>query len=330
MLPGIDVVRTPSFKYIGDDKWHLQKITAELASHVANTQFEVVVTLKDIRSVPIEIVPDQKIKGAKLVDDEKMEEMLLSFPVTDEQASSILEIAGQKFKFRIQDEDDGAVATVASVQDNICQVVLIEPDSEPKVWTNTKAAFTPGNAGPVVDETYIFEITVGVHDDKTDQADIYHTLRAQGIAGAEYFTVQPDKTIRLFRGDRILTNNFQCDALAEHSQISIVSGNLLATEVITQGFRQSVLHSFPLSHDFSIGADKNFGISGCGTTPPGQLTWRSRMQELIPHKLTMSGAPLRSFTIKAALMKKEGGSEIMQLPPSGSFSVSLIFVKMAN
>ena len=159
------------------------------------------------------------------------------------------------------------------------------------------------------------------------RTDVYALLRQQGIDEDTDFIVEAGKEIKLFAGDYISASQFQCDDLMYYSSIAITSNDLLVRGVYTSDFHEILLHKFPLGHTFGFSANNHYEITGCNGNPPGVISWRSRMTEIVPHEITMSGAPLRKFGVRAVLKKKAGGSELMYLGPGGEFQLSLLFVK---
>ena len=119
-------------------------------------------------------------------------------------------------------------------------------------------------------------------------------LRARGaLVGA----VAHGQEVSLYNGGGFTSKYALADTLQTFSSIGIVSRSLLVQPVISEGFREALLHQFPLPYSYGISFGKEFEVEGSSHSPPGTLTFRSRGSDLLPHKLQMGNSPLTRFSI---------------------------------
>ena len=191
--------------------------------------------------------------------------------------------------------------------------------NQPQINTNIQkeqqnfAAFQLGNFS---DDGLL---TIGADD------EFFYNLRDTGT-----FTnhIQHDGECHLYNGSFFESQFALADSLQTFSSIGIVSRDLLISPVISSGFRQALLHQFPLPYDFGLGFEKDFAVSGSSHTPPGRLAWRTR-GFLLPHKIQMGASPLNRFSVSAVLRPKNNEIPPVEivLPPHGEFTLQLLLFK---
>ena len=159
-----------------------------------------------------------------------------------------------------------------------------------------------------------------------DEDDFYGRLR--GRVDNYAFTAEHGKEIKLYNNHYFETRYGIADTLATFSSIAIVSSDLLINPVVSSGFKEAVLHQYPLPNSYSIGFDENWDPNGSSHTPPGTLSWRTRGY-LLPHKIVMGNASLQRFAISATLRHKNPalGSVKILLPPHGEFALAAMLFR---
>jgi len=159
-----------------------------------------------------------------------------------------------------------------------------------------------------------------------DNDDFYGRLRER--VGNYSFTVEHSKEIKLYSNHYIEKRYGIADTLATFSSIAIVSSDLLINPVISSGFKEAVLHQYPLPNSYGIGFDDDWSPNGSSHTPPGTLSWRTRGY-LLPHKIVMGNASLQRFSISATLRHKNPalGSVKILLPPHGEFALAAMLFR---
>jgi len=142
---------------------------------------------------------------------------------------------------------------------------------------------------------------------------------------------QVDQEIHLHNGSHIDSQYALPDSLQTFSSIGIVSRDLLVTPVISGGYKEALLHQFPLPMSFGLGLGKDLSVSGASYSPPGVVTWRTRGY-LLPHKIVMGNSPLNRFSISATLRHKDKNLDpvLVKLPPHGEFSLQMLMLRNAQ
>ena len=153
---------------------------------------------------------------------------------------------------------------------------------------------------------------------------------SRGRAG-DLAATAPNTRINLRDGSKIESQYALPDSLQTFSSIGIVSRDLLVTPVVSGGYKEALLHQFPLPMSFGLGYEKDMSVSGASYSPPGVVTWRTRGY-LLPHKIVMGNSPLNRFSISATLRHKDKSLDpvLVKLPPHGEFSLQMLLLRNAQ